>query len=50
MAMPAQMHKINRMRNSSMMVWQVFKSCSITSTATIYKPPLPTKAFVLPAV
>lgn len=49
-AMPTQMHKINRVRNSSMMMWQVFKPCPVTSTATIYKSPLPTKAFVLAGV
>lgn len=50
MVMPAQMHKIIRVRNFPMMVQQFFKLCPMVSTAIMYKPLLPAKPFALPAV
>jgi len=50
MVMPAQMHKIIKVRNFPMVVQQFLKLCPIVSTAVLYQPPLPVKLFALPAV
>lgn len=46
MAVPEQMNKINRIRNFSMIVWQVFTLC----TTIAHKPSLIAKTFVLPKI